>query len=36
MFNYDFPPDLKEPNKSMHWFKVSYNKMYWTSVRGLL
>ncbi len=36
MFNYDFPPDLKAPNKSMHWFKVSYNKMYWTSVRGLL
>ncbi|MDE0714421.1 MAG: FAD/NAD(P)-binding oxidoreductase, partial [Gammaproteobacteria bacterium] len=36
MFNYDFPPDLKEPNKSMHWFKVSYNKMYWSSVRGLL
>ena len=36
MFNYDFPPDLKSPNKSMHWFKVSYNKMYWTSVRGLL
>lgn len=36
MFSYDFPPDLKSPNKSMHWFKVSYNKMYWTSVRGLL
>ena len=36
MFNYNFPPDLKEPNKSMHWFKVGYNKMYWTSVRGLL
>ena len=36
MFNYDFPPDLKSPNKSMHWFKVSYNKMYWSSVRGLL
>lgn len=36
MFNYDFPPDLKEPNKSMHWFKVSYNKMYWSSVRGLM
>ena len=36
MFNYDHPPDLKEPNQSMHWFKMSYNKMYWTSVRGLL
>lgn len=36
MFNYENPPDLKPPNKSMHWFKMSYNKMYWTSVRGLL
>lgn len=36
MFNYKNPPDLKTPNKSMHWFKMSYNKMYWTSVRGLL
>jgi sulfide:quinone oxidoreductase len=36
MFNYVNPPDLKEPNKPMHWFKMSYNKMYWTSVRGLL
>lgn len=36
MFNYMNPPDLKPPNKSMHWFKMSYNQMYWTSVRGLL
>lgn len=36
MFNYNNPPDLKMPNRSMHWFKMSYNKMYWTSVRGLL
>ncbi len=36
MFNYINPPDLKQPNKSMHWFKMSYNQMYWTSVRGLL
>ena len=36
MFNYLNPPDLKPPNQSMHWFKVSYNNMYWTSVRGLL
>jgi sulfide:quinone oxidoreductase len=36
MFNYLNPPDLKAPNKSMHWFKMSYNQMYWTSVRGLL
>ncbi len=36
MFNYQNPPDLKPPNQSMHWFKVSYNQMYWTTVRGLL
>jgi sulfide:quinone oxidoreductase len=36
MFNYLNPPDLKAANKSMHWFKMSYNQMYWTSVRGLL
>lgn len=36
MFNYLNPPDLKPPNQSMHWFKTSYNQMYWTSVRGLL
>ena len=36
MFDYQNPPDLKAANKSMHWFKMSYNKMYWASVRGLL
>ena len=35
-FDYLNPPDLKTPNKAMHWLKMSYNKMYWTSVRGLL
>lgn len=35
-FNYKNPPNLKAANKSMHWFKMSYNKMYWASVRGLL
>jgi len=36
MFNYLNPPDLKPPNQSMHWFKLAYNQMYWTSARGLL
>ena len=36
MFNYQNPPDLKPPSKPRHWFKVAYNQMYWTSVRGLL
>ncbi len=35
MFNYLNPPDLKPPSKPMHWFKMAYNQMYWTSVRGL-
>ena len=36
MFDYLNPPDLKSPTKPMHWFKMAYNQMYWTSVRGLL
>ncbi len=36
MFNYTTPPDLKPASKPMHWFKMAYNQMYWTSVRGLL
>lgn len=36
MFDYKNPPDLTKPSQPMHWFKMSYNKMYWTSVRGLL
>jgi sulfide:quinone oxidoreductase len=35
-FDYVNLPDLKPPSKSIHWFKVAYNKMYWTTVRGLL
>jgi len=35
-FDYYNLPDLKPPSKSLHRFKVAYNKMYWTTVRGLL
>lgn len=35
-FDYVNLPDLKPPSKSIHWFKVAYNQMYWSSVRGLL
>lgn len=35
-FDYLNLPDLKPPSKSVHWFKISYNQMYWSSVRGLL
>lgn len=35
-FDYVHLPELKPPSKSIHWFKVAYNQMYWTTVRGLL
>jgi sulfide:quinone oxidoreductase len=35
-FDYLNLPDLKPATKSVHWFKVAYNQMYWASVRGLL
>ena len=36
MFNYNNPPDPKTPTKSIHWFKMAYNQLYWASARGLL
>jgi sulfide:quinone oxidoreductase len=36
MFNYQNPPDPKEPTKAVHWFKMAYNQLYWSSARGLL
>ncbi|HTQ77271.1 MAG TPA: FAD/NAD(P)-binding oxidoreductase [Burkholderiales bacterium] len=36
MFNYSNPPDPKPPTKAVHWFKMAYNKLYWTTARGLL
>jgi sulfide:quinone oxidoreductase len=35
-FNYNNPPDPKPPTKSVHWFKMAYNQLYWASARGLL
>jgi len=35
-FDYVNLPDLKPASKAIHWFKIAYNQMYWTSVRGLL
>ncbi|MFO1363523.1 MAG: FAD/NAD(P)-binding oxidoreductase [Burkholderiales bacterium] len=35
-FDYTTPPDPKAPTKAVHWFKMAYNKLYWTSARGLL
>ena len=36
MFNYANPPQPRAPTKSMHAFKVAYNKLYWASARGIL
>ena len=36
MFNYNNPPDPKPPTKSVHWFKMAYNQLYWSTARGLL
>ena len=36
MFNYATPPQPRAPNKSMHAFKMAYNKLYWASARGIL
>lgn len=35
-FDYVNLPDLKPASKAIHWFKVAYNQMYWSTVRGLL
>ncbi len=35
-FNYTTPPDPKAPTRAVHWFKMAYNKLYWTTARGLL
>jgi sulfide:quinone oxidoreductase len=35
-FDYVNLPELKPPSKAIHWFKMAYNQMYWTTVRGLL
>lgn len=36
MFNYNNPPDPQPPTKTVHWFKLAYNQLYWSSARGLL
>lgn len=36
MFDYRNPPDPKPPTRSVHRFKMAYNRLYWTSARGLL
>jgi len=35
-FNYATPPKPVPPSRMVHWFKLSYNRMYWLSARGLM
>lgn len=35
-FDYNTPPNPGPPSKSVHRFKLAYNKMYWLSAKGLL
>jgi len=35
-FNYQQPPRPVPPSKMVHWAKLSYNRMYWLSARGLM
>jgi len=36
MFDYNNPPDPKPATRSVHWFKMAYNQLYWATARGLL
>ncbi|SMB99895.1 sulfide:quinone oxidoreductase [Thermanaeromonas toyohensis ToBE] len=35
-FNYEQPPRLSPPSEMLHWFKLSYNEIYWLAARGIL
>lgn len=35
-FDYETPPKLVKPNKFIHWMKISYNRMFWLTARGML
>ncbi len=35
-FNYTNPPSPLPPSKMVHWLKLSYNRMYWLTARGVL
>lgn len=35
-FNYTTPPVPPTPTTMVHWMKISYNKMYWLTSRGIL
>ncbi len=34
-FDYETPPTPPPPSTLLHWFKLSFNELYWTAVRGI-
>ncbi len=36
MFNYTTPPSPVTPSALIHWFKLTYNKVYWLTPKGIL
>ena len=34
-FDYTTPPSLPPSSTLLHWFKLSFNELYWTAVRGI-
>jgi sulfide:quinone oxidoreductase len=35
-FDYATPPTPPPPSTLLHWFKLSFNELYWAAVRGIL
>lgn len=35
-FDYATPPRPSAPSKTIHWFKLAYNRLYWLNARGIL
>lgn len=36
MFDYNTPPNPVTPSALIHWFKLTYNKVYWLTPMGIL
>lgn len=35
-FDYETPPIPAKPSKYIHWVKMSYNRLYWLTAKGIL
>lgn len=36
VMDYKNPPKPVQPSEMLHWYKISFNEMYWLSAKGLL